>query len=107
MRMMPVRYLDPKPLQVKKQVAQIQHVSAPLKGLSQSSKLTTGDPLTAVILSNFVVDDDRISARAGYLKMFTDVDAMPIEALVPFYGQPQRRLAAPHHKLITATRAPP
>ena len=100
MRMVPSRYLDPKPLQVKKNVAQIQHVSAPLKGLSQSSRLTPGDPLTAVILSNFVVDDDRITVRAGYLKVFTDADGKPIEALIPYYGQPQRMLAATNHKLV-------
>ena len=42
-------------------MAQSQHVSAPLKGLC-FAKLTPGDPLTAPILDNFVIEEDRSSA---------------------------------------------
>ena len=102
MRMLPSRYLMPKPAQIKRQVAQVKHLAAPLKGLSQSSKLVPGDPLTGTILKNFVVDDDRITARAGYVKMFTDAALQPVEHLVPFYGQPPRLAGATNHTLINA-----
>ena len=65
-RMLPSRYIQPAPAQVKKQVAQIAHLSPPLKGLNLATKSNVGDPLTAVFLTNFVVDDDRISMRGGY-----------------------------------------
>ncbi len=72
MRVMPSRYAAPKAAQVKKgNIAEIAHISPPLKGLSLSSKLTPGDPLTAPILKNFIVEDDRIQVRAGYSKITT------------------------------------
>lgn len=103
MRMpLPSRYVQPRPAQVKRQVSNIRHLSPPLKGLSVSSKLTTGDPLTAPILKNFVVEDDRILSRAGFQKMVSDVDVEPVEQLIPYYGQPQRLAGALAHKLIDA-----
>jgi hypothetical protein len=64
--MLPSRYIEPRPAQVKKDVAQIAHLSPPLKGLNLATKTNVGDPLTAVLLTNFVVDDDRITMRGGY-----------------------------------------
>jgi hypothetical protein len=97
------RTLRPVAVQVKRQVAQVKHVSAPLKGLSLNSKLVPGDPLSATVLKNFVADDDRISSRAGYVHVITDPALRPIEALIPFYGQPQRLAAATNHTLISTS----
>ena len=46
MRLMPSRaFSTPQPALTKKGAAKLKHISAPLKGLSLSSKLTEGDPL--------------------------------------------------------------
>ena len=67
MRQVPTRYAIKQPALTKKaSIAEVAHISAPLKGMSLSSKLTAADPLTATILKNFVVEDDRIQCRAGY-----------------------------------------
>ena len=102
MRAFPTRYAQPRPAQIKKAVSQVAHVTAPLKGLSLSSKLTTGDPLTATILENFVIEEDRISVRAGHAKLITHADARPIAHLIPYYGTPQKLAAATNHKLADA-----
>lgn len=85
MRMVPTRLLSvgKPPLQVKRAVSQIKHVSAPLKGLDLSSALTTGDPLTATVLTNFVVDEDRIRCRPGY-RAIASMGGLPIERLMPY-----------------------
>jgi hypothetical protein len=96
MRMLPARAFqaDPsKTARVKRDNAQLAHISAPLKGLSLSSKLTTGDPLTAPILTNFTVEDDRIQARAGYKKLVSRPDGAPVWNLIPWYGSPAPKLA--------------
>jgi hypothetical protein len=97
--MMPSRYVTGKPTTIKRAASQVAHVSAPLKGLNLSSKLTTGDPLTAPVLTNFVVDDDRITCRAGYRLLSAIPGGKPIVQLVPYYGQNQKLLAATNHQL--------
>jgi hypothetical protein len=96
------RTFAPKPIQSKDKVAQIAHVSAPLKGLNLSSRLTTGDPLTAPILTNMVVLEDRVSTRAGYRKVSTHADHMPIQHFLPWYGPNPRLAAGTNRKIIDA-----
>lgn len=101
MRMMPSRYTtQAKPLQMKRAASRIAHISAPLKGLSLSSKLTPGDPLTAPILKNFVIEDDRIECRAGYIKIAQAAVAAPIEHLIPWYGPAAKLLGASNNNLL-------
>lgn len=100
MRMMPSRYVVPKSAQLKKKVSEVAHISAPLKGLSLSSKLTNVDPLSAPVLTNWVVEEDRITCRPGTRLMTTDADHAPVWHLVPFYGVPQRLAMATNGKLI-------
>lgn len=93
MRAMPSKYAaGAQPIKVKKQVAQIGHVSAPLKGLSLSSKLTQGDPLKAPILDNWVVEEDRIKCRPGTKLVTSLAGGKPVETLIPFYGLPTQSL---------------
>ena len=104
MRILPSRYMaQAKPVLIKKQRAQLQHVQAPLKGLSIYSKLTTSDPLLAPVLDNFIVEEDRITCRAGTLLRMTHADAKPIFCLVPFYGAPEQLAAATNGKLVNIT----
>jgi hypothetical protein len=91
--MLPARAFS-KPLQVKKTVAKVEHVSAPLKGLSLSSKLTPSDPLSATILDNFNVDENQISIRAGTTLHYTYSSPMPVWCLIPYYGGVNRLAAA-------------
>jgi hypothetical protein len=101
MRAMPSKYAaGAQPVKVKKNAAQVGHVSAPLKGLSLSSKLTTGDPLKAPILDNWVVDEDRIKARPGTKAVTSLAGGKPVETLIPYYGLPtQSLLMASDNKL--------
>lgn len=84
MRMVPTRYLDPRPAQVKKEVAKIAHLSPPLKGLNLATKTAIGDPLTAVILTNFIVQDDRITCRGGY-RMTMTVNSVKLNWVAPTF----------------------
>jgi hypothetical protein len=94
MRMMPSRYAGgAQPVKVKQNAAAVQHLSAPLKGLSLSAKLTTGDPLKAPILDNWVIDEDRILCRPGTKLIHADPGGKPIESLVPHYGAVTQLLA--------------
>lgn len=100
MRMLPTRYINrAQPLRIKRQPAAVRHISAPLKGLSLSSKLVTGDPLTATVLENWVVEENLIRARPGTRLMHQLPDATPVEQLVPYYGQPNHLAAANSGKL--------
>lgn len=103
MRMLPDRYIGrAQPIMVKRNASNVRHISAPLKGLSASSKLATGDPLTAVVLDNWTVEENLIRARAGYGLTWAYSDpTKQVETLVPFYGQPSRIAAAVDGKLIT------
>jgi hypothetical protein len=93
------------PARVKPQASRVAHVTAPLKGLNLASKLTTGDPLTAPILRNFVVEDDRIQTRAGFLKIATHADAAAVAQLIPWYGPAPRLAAATNGKIANALDA--
>lgn len=99
-RLMPSRLLSPKPARIKRQVASLKHVSAPLKGLSLSSKLTAGDPLTATVLDNWIVEEAQIKCRPGTRLIYTYPTPKPVETMVPFYGQPDKIAAAVDGKLI-------
>lgn len=100
MRMLPSRLAQPQPAQIKRQAAKVRHISAPLKGLSLSSKLVTGDPLTATVLDNWVVEENQIKARPGTLLRLVHGTA-PMETLVPFYGSPGKLAAATAGELVT------
>src|SRR5688572_10217416 len=99
--MLPARsFIKPAPLLAKGRIASaVKHVSAPLKGLSLSSKLVTGDPLTATVLDNWQVEENQIKCRPGTRLVRTLPDATPVEQLVPYYGQPNRMAAANAGKL--------
>lgn len=99
MRMMATRYAQPRPAQIKRTVAQVKHISAPLKGLSLSSRLVQGDPLTAVVLDNWVVEENQTKARPG-TRLALAHGGLPIECLVPFYGQPNKLAAATDGELV-------
>src|SRR6185436_15577563 len=100
MRMLPSRYSQGgAPLQFKKKISKIKHVQAPLKGLSLTSKLISGDPLQAPILDNWVVEEDRIRVRPGTIKIAHLTPEAPISAIVPFYGFPNAYLLASNTKL--------
>lgn len=94
MRMMPTRYVGKvQPIRVKQNASSVEHLTAPLKGLSLSSKLSSGDPLKATILDNWIIDEDKIRCRFGQKKIFSHPDARPVDSLVPFYGAPTPNLA--------------
>jgi len=100
MRMMPSRYAMPKPAQIKRRVAALKHISAPLKGLSLSSKLVEGDPLTALVLDNWTVEENLIRSRPGINLAVTIAGGAPVESFVPFYGAPNKLAAASGGKLV-------
>jgi hypothetical protein len=104
MRMMPSKYAaKAAPVQVKKgNAAATTHLTAPIKGLNLSSKLSQGDPLQATLLDNWVIDEDKIRVRPGRKLVYSHPDAKPIECQVPFYGAPTQNLAlATNGKLTT------
>ena len=74
--------------------ARVAHISAPLKGLSRLAELSDGDPMQASILTNWIVLDDRISIRPGYIKLGQIAGNLPISTLIPYYGTPQKLVAA-------------
>ena len=105
MRMLPARSLTPSPTLSKKRASsKLKHLSAPLKGLSLSSKLTEGDPLTAPILDNFIVEEDRIACRAGPLLRYTHPAGLPIWCLIPYYGGINRLAGASNGEICPAQR---
>src|SRR5262245_18480210 len=98
------RYLQPAAAVTKKgAVAKAAHILAPIKGLNFSTEKTTGDPLTAPILTNLVIDDDRVTARAGYKKISTHISGQPIYHLIPYYGPVQQMVSAVNHTLSKVT----
>jgi len=102
MRMMPSRYLTKaQPVLAKKKVAgQIQHLQAPLKGLSLSSQLVLGDPLKAPILDNWVVEEDKIRVRPGTFLRQTITG--PISTIIPYYGIPDDYALASGSKIYSS-----
>jgi hypothetical protein len=88
-----------KPATIKKRVAQTMQFSAPLEGLSLSSKMSTSDRAVAPILDNFVVLENKIECRAGYNLVHDMGDGLSIETLVPWYG-PTPKIGAASGGLI-------
>lgn len=74
--------------------AKVAHISAPLKGLSRFAEVTGSDPLYASILTNWIVEEDRITVRPGYVVIGQIAAATPISTLIPYYGSPERLAAA-------------
>jgi len=88
------------PVRVKRQAAaKVAHFSAPLKGLSREAELNERDPLLASVLTNFVVEDDRITVRPGYIKIGEIAAATPISTMIPYYGAPQELAVASGAKI--------
>src|SRR5262245_53687944 len=101
-RMIAARTLQPIPAIVKKNRAQLAHFSPPVKGLAQQAKSTVTDPQFASTLTNFYVDDDRITCRAGYTKTAAMTGAVSVEHLIPFFGEPEKLLAATNNTFCNA-----
>lgn len=105
-RMLPTRYLSggAKPIMVKKQPGKVSHLAAPLKGYDPASQLsgnTRGtDVMTAPIMKNFVIFENRIECRSGTQIMGTDAGGKPIESFVPYFGPAQALLAGTNGKLV-------
>jgi hypothetical protein len=76
--------------------AKVSHFSAPLKGLSRFAELNEADPLLASILTNWVVEDDRITVRPGYIQIGAIAGDPPpkISTMIPYYGQPSELCVA-------------
>jgi hypothetical protein len=93
--MLPSKYAaKAQPLKVKQVASAVKHVTAPLKGLSLSAKLSTSsDPLKATILDNWLIDEDKIRCRNGRRKIYTHPAAAPVKTLVPYYGSPTENMA--------------
>jgi hypothetical protein len=85
----------------KKDWSTSQHVSPPLKGMSLATRFSVGDAQTATVLTNLVIEDDCLRARAGYRKI-SSRGTMPVWHLVPYYGTPTRLAAASNHELWDA-----
>lgn len=95
MRMMPTHYgKGMAPARVKAGLAEIKHFAAPIKGLSLENKLSPVDQMTAIVLRNFLVEEDRISARAGYRKLLQLADNPRVETIIPHYATNQVAAAA-------------
>src|SRR5580765_8050723 len=92
MRMMPTNQLTVKnprgtmTRSKRKSASHVAHMSAPLKGLSRLAQLNEADPLLASMLTNFIVEQDRITLRPGYFRMGAIADGRPISTLIPFHG---------------------
>lgn len=83
------------PVRVKKRPdAKVKHFSAPLKGLSRYAELNEADPLLASVLTNFIVEEDRITVRPGYIQVGEISGNPPISTMVPYYGEPHKLAAA-------------
>lgn len=95
MRMMPSKYVaKAQPVKVKANSSSVSHLTAPLKGLSLSSQLSSNtDPLKATILDNWLIDEDKIRCRNGIRKVFTHGAGKPVASLVPYYGMPFENMA--------------
>jgi hypothetical protein len=82
-----------------KPASKVAHFSAPLKGLSNSAELSEQDPLQASILTNWIVEDDRITVRPGYIQVGAIAAGTAISTLIPYYGVPNRLAAASVDKI--------
>ena len=89
------------PMMAKKQRLEVEHVLAPLDGLSLATTQAIGGLHTATILTNFVVEDDCIKCRAGYRKTATR-GTQPVWCLIPWHGTPNTMAAASNGELWDA-----
>jgi len=100
MRMMPTEFLkvaDRRGTMTRskrKSTSHVAHLSVPLKGLSRFAQLNEADPLLASILTNFIVEQDRISLRPGYGQIGAITSGQPISTMIPFYGVGQTFMVA-------------
>lgn len=78
----------------KRPAAQVRHLAAPLKGLSRYAEVNETNPLLASILTNWVVEDDRITIRPGYKEIGAVPGGTAVETLIPHYGVPEKLIAA-------------
>ena len=105
MRMMPASYprlRNPRgsPTRTKKPpVGKVAHLVAPLKGLSHFAQLNETDPLLASILTNWIVEQDRITVRPGYNQIGSISTGSPISTLIPWQSDTQKFVAAADGKL--------
>ena len=103
MRLVPNKFVFPdKPVTVKKTRAKLLHISPPIKGLMDDAKTQEADQKFAAILTNLYPNDDRLTVRAGYKKLAAMPGGLPVEHLVPYYGEPQRLAAATNNRLCDA-----
>jgi len=79
--------------------AKVSHFSAPLKGLSRHAELSDTDPLLASILTNWVVEDDRITVRPGFIQIGAIAAGTPISTIIPYYGTPSKLAVAAGTKI--------
>jgi hypothetical protein len=80
--------------------SKVSHLSAPLKGLSRVAELDTADPLLASILTNWIVEEDRITVRPGYIKIGQVVGNTPVSTIIPYYGSPSEIAVAAGTKIF-------
>jgi hypothetical protein len=98
LRLLGARRINPQPIKVKRNVSQIVHVDAPVKGLSLLGKTSEGDPQTATILTNWIIKEDRICVRPGTALID---DRYPTGTRYAI-GQLMPYLAAPDHVLVAS-----
>jgi hypothetical protein len=91
------------PATIKKVRSKVVHVSPPALGMSFLAKSADVDAKYASVITNLYVDDDRVSIRAGYRKIAQTDDGNPVEALIPWYGLPEKLIAASGGHLYDAT----
>ena len=109
MRMLPSQFQkirDPRGTMTRskrRSTSHVAHVSVPLKGLSRYAQLNEADPLLASVLTNWVVEQDRISLRPGYAEMGALADGRMISTLIPYYGVGQKFIAAAGDGLFNAS----
>jgi hypothetical protein len=97
---LPLKNRKGTPVRVKGQpAAKVAHFSAPLKGLSNHAELSEADPLLASVLTNWVVEDDRITVRPGYIQIGEIVGNPSISTMIPYYGQPSELACAAGGKI--------
>jgi hypothetical protein len=100
--MLPTHYASKAiPAKIKKTPGKLKNLTAPLNGLSLAVTGAEGDTQTAVVLKNFVVENDRVSVRAGYVKKATR-GVQPVTNIIPYYGLPQAVAASSNHEIWNA-----
>jgi len=102
MRMLATHYTGKAvPALAKKKRSVTEHVLPPLNGLSAATQFSTGGNSTATLLDNFVIEDDSIKCRSGFIKKATR-GTQPVWCLIPYYGTPNAMAAASNHEIWNA-----